>query len=248
MDKEIVKTIVWCITGLIVIIIFVFSASKGWLKKISFSKTGLAMEGAEIRQKRSGALNKLLDDQISGIDYDVKEYSIKTILVLHDNLLRYLNFFIPVRSIQRNVAGAVRQVLINYTLQLKDNFKIVLRPEKFKSTMGSIMKLVQSEIMEIVKDEQIKICYLSGEVCFLFPVFKDDFFSLIRERITHDWALPLRNYQTLCHEKKITFYEQFIPSFMELGDRIKADTARECIEKNRKYKEALEREPEEGEL
>ena len=248
MDKEILKATVYCITFIVAFVIFVFSASKGWLKKISFGKTGVAMEGAEIRQKRSGALNKLLDDQINGIDYDVKDYSIKTILVLHDNLLRYLNFFIPVRSIQRNVSCSVRQVLIDYTLQLKDNFKVILRPECFVSTIESIMMRIRREIAELAKDDQIKICHLSGEVCFVFPVLQENFYSLVRERITHDWALPLRNYQLISHEKKITLYEQFIPSFMELGDKVKAETSRECIEKNKKYKEALERIPERGEL
>ena len=243
--EDVFKTIIWCVTGIIVFITVIFASSKGWLKTFKLSKTGFEYEGSEIRQKQSGSLNKLLDDKITEIDMDIKLYAIKIANALYDNLMPYLGMEIQHLGARRIIAGAVRQAL--YNIQLMNNFKIVLRPENFKSFISGVMKNVQTEYEEAIRDQKYYTCPIHGGGCFEYPKFID-IIPLVRERITHDWAFPLRNYQILSHEKKISLYQQFIPSFQELGDKVKVNTTQECIDKNIKYKEALERKPEGDEL
>ena len=208
------------------LIIFGILASKGVLQNMEFGKGGVKVAGAEIRQRKSGNLDKLLADQITEIDTDVKEYATKTANALHDRLIKYFAPHIPDIGTRRLIAGTVRQALHN--IHLKDNFKFVLRPENTMKFIADILKEVKAEHDEICRE-------IDG-----FPPFADVVLSIVRERITHDFAYPMRNYQILSHDKKVSLYNQYLPTFEELGDKVKVGTTKDCIAKNENYKKALQ--------
>ena len=216
------------------LIVFIVAAAKGVLQNLEFGKGGMKVAGSEVRQRKSGSLDKLLADQITEIDNAVREYSTKTANAMHDRLIKYFAPHVPDIAVRRLIAGAVRQALHN--IPLKDNFKFVLRPENSSKFIADILKDVKAEYDEICREVED------------FPQFKDVILSVVRERVTHDFAYPMRNYQVLAHEKKISLYNQYLPTFEELGDKVKAATTRDCIAKNEGYKKALEGTPEGEEL
>ena len=234
MAPAVQETIVIFSGLLVALIIFGVFAATGVLQDLEFGKGGMKVARAEVRQKKSGNIDKLLADQITDVDNDVREYAIKTANALHDHLIKYLAPHVSDIGIRRLIAGTVRQALHN--TRLKDNFKIVLRPENTMEFIANILKAIKLDYGEIQRD-------IEG-----FPPFADVIFSIVRERVTHDFAYPLRNYQILAHDKKISLYNQYLPAFEEAGDKLKVATTNACIEKNEGYKKALEGTKEEEEL
>lgn len=244
MEGVVQESIVICSALLMALVIFIFATSKGLLKNMKFGKSGLEIQGVE-KQKRSGALNKLLYDQFVTLDSEAMEYAFKTVNGLYDNLTRYLETDISHPAGRKVVAGAVRTALFN--IFRRSDFKLVLRPENLRGLVDSCMLEIRLEVEEAIKDQKYAECPVHGGGCFEYPRF-ETLLSPIRQRLIQDSILPLRSHQIRVHEKKIGLDKQFIPSFAELEDFVRVDVAKEDIERNEMFIAALSRKPTEDEL
>lgn len=224
--------------------LFIFASAKGWVKHLEFGKSGMKVQGVE-KQKRSGALNKLLYDQFVQLDDEAFAFAVKTVSNLHDNLLKYLSDKIPHPSGRRVVSAAIRFVLCNIYRQ--SDLKLVLRPDNLRKFIDSCMLDFKIEYDSATRDQQYYKCPIRNDSCFEYPDF-DDILPRIRERVIRDSALPLRGFQIRVHEKKIELNKQFIPSFAELEDFVRVDIAKEDIERNSLFIDALSRKPNEDEI
>jgi len=245
MTESVLRILVIGAFILSITILFLVGAKNGWLKILKIGKIGLEMEG-EIKRKQSGSLNKLIDDQIHALDREVFDSAVKLINDLYDNYIRYLAILIPHLGARRLVAEPVRLTLNN--ILLHTDFKIMLRPENLKRFIDMVLREIEVRYEEMTREEKFYVCPIHGGACFVdYPKF-EKLLTMASERVIQDFALPLRIYQIQIHEKKIDVYNQIILSYTELEDFVNADTAKDKIEKNQKYIDALSRKPEEGEL
>ena len=242
MSDVVLESIVICIALIAVLCLFIFASSKGWIKhlKFGFGKSAMEVQGVE-KQKRSGALSKLLYDQGASLDREMDDYLIKAINGMHDKLIRYLGNEITHPGGKRLISAIVRNAVFN--VLRRSDLKIALRPENFRGVINSCMLEINIDYDDGTRDNKFSECPIHKSNCFDFPSF-EKIKSLIRDRLIQDCGYPLRNYQIRVHEKKIDLDRQFIPSFAELEDFIRADVAKEDIDKNKLFIDALSRKPE----
>jgi hypothetical protein len=242
--EKIIEYLIIAGAAIIITIIFVIAAARGWLKNVKVSKDGLDFHGVEKRVKLSN-FNKLLDEKIIELDKEVEAFSVSTIHNLRRIFKTHLDPIVSHPGEKRAISGAARAPL--YDASRKNNFKFVLMPENIKKYIDGIMEEIKEEYEDATFEHGQYICPIHGGKCVEYPPF-EALEELLREKIIYRWAVPLRNFQIETHRKKISLYKKYINSYQELGDEVRVKITEQCIEKNEKYITGLSRRPEAHEL
>jgi len=236
----------FAISGLV---IFIVASKMGWLESFSASKEkGITFEGKKATEKifESGNINKLMDDQIHKLDNEMLDYALERSNNIRRMLSKQLNTKIYCASSRRALAACLRYPL--YEASRRNNFKYVLRPENIKSYIDRVMRELSSEYDEFAIELENNVCPVDGvKNCKQLPPLAD-VFEDVKSQLVEQWAIPIRQEQVRMHYSKISTYKQFMPSFEQLGDKVRVKVCENCIEKNTQYAEALKRKPEVNEL
>ena len=103
-----------------------------------------------------------------------------------------------------------------------------------KAISGNYLKRLSPRIMADIKNEYEDInvkqdnflCPIHNKPCFDFPEFNSIEESLKRF-VIHDFAIAIREKQVDICRKKIEVYQEFIPKFDILGDRVQVRTEKQ---------------------
>jgi len=233
------------------LVFFIVANYFGWIKSFKAGKDGISFEANDkkaIEKKfESSNLHNMMNQQIHKLDIEMTDSAMSKSNSVRRILSKQLNTGVYCASSKRALAACMRYPLSESAR--RNNFKYVLRPENMKRYIGELMKEISSEYEEFSIENDNNTCPMmgTGNRCKQLPPI-DEIFEDVRKQIVDYWALPLRREQIKTHYKKIDIYKQYAPMFEQLGDFVMKKVCETCIDKNKIYATALEREPEPNEI
>jgi len=228
-----------------VLIFLIIAGNQGWIRSFKAGKDGISGEFAKKENQKkfeSGNVHKIMNEQIHKLDHNMLEFSLNKSNVVRRNLTKQLTKNVFCVSSRRALASCLRYPL--YESAIHNNFKYVLRPENIKFYIDRMMKEIAFEYEEYSIEIDNNTCPVDlKQNCKPLPPLSDVFESIRKELVEH-WAVPIRHGQIQMHHKKIEVYTQYAVIFDQLGDLVLKKICETCIDKNRNYIKALERNPE----
>jgi len=233
------------------LVFFIIANYFGWIKSFKAGKDGISIEANDkkaIEKKfESSNLHNMMNQQIHKLDVEMTDSALVKSNSVRRILTKQLNTGVYCASSRRALASCMRFPLSESAR--RNNFKYCLRRENIKRYLAELMKELSSEYEEYSMDVDNNTCPMlgTGNRCKQLPPI-DDIFEDVRKQIIDYWALPIRREQIKTHYKKIEIYKQYAPLFEQLGDIVMKKVCESCIDKNKIYAAALEREPEPNEI
>lgn len=240
---SVAQVLIICLTIIVVIMIFAIGSKFKWFHRFSIGKSGIQLQAPDQeKQLQSGSMEHLLRDMIHNLDMELMDFALDTGTILRRGLTIEFNKNVDCLAMRKSLSFSLRYPLFHASL--RNNFKLVLRPENITFYIERLVKEIALEYEEYAVDHSAAYCTVNNETkCPPIPKW-EDIKAILEKRLLEDWALPIKQKNIdICH-KKIDTYRQFIKSFKELGDVVKVKVTENCIDKNRGYIEAFVRKPE----
>ena len=243
-NPDIIKTLIYGISCVLLVIIYLIAVKLGIVSFFSFGKDGLKIKAAE-KQFQSWNLNKLLEDQVHQLDFDTTNYALEKVDNLRRVLTRVLFEKIECTSIRRSLIESLRFPL--YESCRNNNFKFELKPENIKFFVQRIMKAIKEEYEDFILEHNNSVCNMGSNLtgmkleCPRIPPL-NEIYSDLENYILEDLAKPIRKKVIDICEAKIKLYRQWARSYMEMGDAVGVKVVEHYIEENKNIISALTRE------
>ena len=241
--KDLLKTLIVCVTAIVIFILFIIVAKKGLLSSLSIGKDGLSVKAAEIvkelkkeedeKQFKGGTTNKLLDDQIRRYDDELVDFAVEQSNKFRKTLQIVFSKYKGCSRTKKALISCIRIPL--YEASRRNHFREVCRSENTKNYLEKILKSIKNEYMLYAIDSETDFCTHNDKIkCFELPAV-DELLPVLNEEIMHNWLYQIRAATIKCCKDKINLYTQYIGLFKELGDTNRVKITEQCIEKNNRY-------------
>jgi len=238
------ETLMWFVIGsfvLGILLVLIIASKLGWLPKVIINRDGIHFEARTKKQEEkefeSGRVNKILDDKIAMHDVELFEFALEQTNKL-ERTLRVKMQNVHCNSTRQSLANCIRPL---WRAARKNNFKVVLRPENTKAYLDELLKEIITYYQELSIEKDISFCAVNDAIkCQELPAL-DLIIELLNQEIVNNWALPIRSEVIRVCDRKIKDFNEQIPLYKDLKDNVRVMIAEYCIEKNKNYKEGLER-------
>lgn len=244
---HIAQTIIYVVAFFVLVgLVFVLGKSKRF-RHISIGKSGLILEADEKEKEKerlwqSGNLEHLVRDLIQKLDMELMEFAIEQTSKVRKSFLIQLNKEIHYFYVTSTVSSLLYFPLL--IAAIRNNFKIVLRPDNIKFYIERILKDLLYEY------EELKLMHGNNDSKGAKEKYVENLpewevlEQSIQSILEHEWAIPIKQKNIDVCKKKIAVYRSFITSFENIGDFIKVNVMNACIEKNESYIKGFFKAPE----
>lgn len=233
MTPDLLKTIIIVIPLLFFGVALLRMLQQGKIKNITAGKDGIAidMNSVDKRMESKHYLDKLIREIDSTVEFRMYKYTIDA----GRDLQRIVNRASSVCTPTLYMASAeLRNIL--YQALRENDFKNKLAQPNRKSYITAKLQDMETAYADMLLVNERQDCTLSNKTIQLpgFDAIKEGLVGALEL-----WTDNIRKTITRGCEKKIEAYTQYNQVFMEAKDEYFMNVVKNCIEKNKKYIDAL---------